>query len=418
MKRKNTALLIASLFIGLSACASTKYNTGSYVYIDITNPGKVSRSNVPVTVSIDSLTSRFKHYTNQRIGVFDGGKIIATQIDDQNRDGKADEVSFLVDLKGGETKRLMARILPPSEKIKNHEKEVYADLRHRKKLEDGREETRRDTAIWSTKDDMYNKVWLHGIVFESGPIAYRAYFNDKQTIDVYGKRESRLELPITQWHTTEKQAAEGYGDDVLLVGNSVGVGTFKGWDGQQALHATQYGKRTQRLVATGDLRNVIEIELNDWEYQGKKIDARMRFIQYARHRDVKVEVYFSPSAEGLAFCSGVQTFPEDYRVTLTDNNLVGCWGKGYPQKDTVKYSQKETVGLGVAASSAYSNGRKDDTLNRLLVLMPKDNKIEYWFTACSLKERKGYANADEWFRHLNEWKEEVLHPVAVSIREK
>jgi hypothetical protein len=418
MKRKKTGLLTACLLIGLSACASPKYNAGSYVYIDITNPSEKSRADVPITLRMDSIVPLLRHYTNQRIGIFDGSRILPTQFDDMNRDGKADEIAFLIDLKGHETKRLMARIVPPSEKIKNYEKEVYADLRHRKKLEDGREETRPDTAISSDKDDMYNKVWLHGILFESGPIAYRAYFNDKQTIDIYGKYENRLELPITQWHTTAKQLAEGYGDDVLLVGNSVGVGTFKGWDGTKALHTTKYGRRTQRLVATGDLRNTVEIELKDWEMQEHRFDARIRFTQYARHRDVKVEVFLSPTSDGLTFCSGVQTFPEEYRVTPVEDNLVGCWGKGFPQKDTVKYSHKETVGLGLAVPSSYSKGRCDDPLNRLILMSPKENKIEYWFTACSIKEKKGYTSATEWFSYLNEWKEEVLHPVRISYRIK
>ena len=183
----------------------------------------------------------------------------------------------MVNLKAEEKIRLVARLLPPNFKQPNFEKGVYAFLGHREKKSDGTQIITPDTAISSDKDNMYNKVAQHGIAFESGPIAYRIYFNKKQTIDIYAKPTPRLELPITGWYPTADQLKKGFGDDVLLVGNSVGVGTFKGWNGKEATHVEKMSRRTQRIVTTGSLRNIIEIELRDY-----LIDRVLKEVPYTR----------------------------------------------------------------------------------------------------------------------------------------
>lgn len=412
-------LLTAALFISALCFGAPKYNPGSFVYIDVENKADFARTDVPVVVKIDSITSKLKHYTNQRICLFINDKEINTQFDDTDGDGKKDEVAFMLNLKAGQKQRVMARIVPTSYNVKNYEQEVYSVLMHRTKNADNTETTRPDTAISSDKDDMYNKVYLHGMVFESGPVAYRVYFNNKQTIDVYGKVKSRLEIPITQWHTTNKQLSEGYGDDILLVGNSVGVGTFKGWSGSEAIHTDAFGKRTQRIVSKGHLRNIMELELNDWEYQGQKINAKIRYTQYARHRDVQVDVFLSDNAKGMSFCSGVQKFPEDMRFSSDENNLVAMWGKGFAQKDTVKHPNKETVGMAVAIAPEYSDGIKEDPLNQLIIMKPgENNSIRYFFQAFWLKEQNGFKTPDEYFNYTKQWKKNVLAPVSVTFSTK
>ena len=82
----------------------------------------------------------------------------------------------------------------------------------------------------STQNDMYHKLHHHGPAFESEYAAYRIYFDNKQTIDTYGKKRPRLELAETMWYPSDEQLAAGYGHDNLRVFGSVGVGTLKGWD--------------------------------------------------------------------------------------------------------------------------------------------------------------------------------------------
>ena len=74
----------------------------------------------------------------------------------------------------------------------------------------------------SEKNDMYHKLHHHGPAFESEYAAYRIYFDNKQTIDTYGKKRPQLELAETMWYPSDEQLSRGYGHDNLRVFGSGG----------------------------------------------------------------------------------------------------------------------------------------------------------------------------------------------------
>lgn len=401
------------------ALSAADFNPGTYAYITVQNPTDVARKDCPVVINIKDITAKFKKYTGQQIGIFDGSKYIYQQYDDLNKDGKPDEVAFMLDLKAKESKKLLVRMLPPKFETPNFEKEVYTQMV--RKVKTGDVETKEMvTEASSDKDDMYKQMHHHGVAFETDLIAYRLYFDKKQTVDVYGKIKPKLEIAESQWYPTEDQLTKGFGDDILKVGSSVGVGTFKGWDGTQALHFEEMARRTQRIVATGSLRNVVEMEVKGWKYQGKTIDATIRCIQYAHHRDVEVQVQFNADlTDSLIFCTGVQKMEEE--KLYTDNaGLVGIWGTAMPMPEPEKEKYgKQTVGLGVVVPAEFAKMQAADTRNHLVLLSNnKTTAIRYYFTAAALKEKKGYKTADEFFKYLESWKTEVLNPVVVSLSEK
>ncbi len=416
MKRFPLILFLVLCF--LPSFAKNDLNPGTFVYADIRNNTPSPRLAYPVVLSFDSVIAHFKHYNGQPIGAFIGNKQIDLQADDLNHDGKTDELVFLIDLKPGKSERVMLRMLPPAFKQQNFEKQVYAYLAHRVKYEDGRQLITPDTMITSTANDMYNSVALHGMVFESGPIAYRVYFNNKSTTDIYTKVKPNLEIAQTQWHTTlAEQQSKLLGGDVLLVGNSVGVGTFREWDGFYAKHTDNFARRTQRVITTGNLRNVVELEVQGWQVANKTIDAKIRYTQFAQHSDVQVDVYLSPNAQGLTFCSGVQKFPENTSYYApVGKPLIAIWGTGYPEKDSVKYNMKQTVGLSFVADKPYNLGEVEDFDNHLFILTPDaDNHIRYYFNAQSLRQQDAAKTPDAFFKSSDSWMQQILAPLKVTL---
>jgi hypothetical protein len=409
--------LIASLAVQLSF-AQKDLNPGTFCFITIENPDNFARKNCPVVIQVNDITAKFKKYNNQRIGLFEGNTEIQTQFDDLNKDGKADEVAFLIDLPAKGKVKLYARMLPPNFEIKNYKKELFAELIKKEKVDSTYKLTMVQEAS-SDKDDMYNKVHHHGVAFESEQIAYRLYFDKKQTVDVYAKVTPRLEIPVTQWYPTEKQMASGWGADIVKVGSSVGVGTFKGWDGNEAQHFDQVSKRTQRIVVAGNVRNVVEIEVEGWQYAGKSIHAKIRYIQYARHRDAQCQVLFDPDfKDSLTFCTGVFK-PNDEKYYTDKSNLVGSWDWTFPEPDdTIKY-KRQTIGCGVYVPVKYAKSLAEDKRNHLILLSNNGTPyLTFYLTAAGLLEKKGYKTPDEFFKYQEEWKKEMASEVSVTISEK
>ncbi|MDR2840565.1 MAG: DUF4861 domain-containing protein [Paludibacter sp.] len=399
MKTKIILVLFLFCSINVSFAKSLKIN--------VQNPNSVLVTNAPVVVKLSSLTS-LKNNQLSQLAVYLNGKQISSQLDDLNGDGTPDELVFLVDLAAGEKKSIVLKTISEKNRIK-FPREVYADLIIKEK--DG---TRKFVSEASSdKNDMYNRMHHHGIAFESALIAYRIYFDNKSTIDVYGKRKAQLEVETTGWYPNDEQLKNGYGDDILLVNSWVGVGTVKGFDGAKTLHVENFDRRTQRIVSQGNIRTVSEIDVQGWQYEGKKIDLKVRYIMYARHRDALCEISANADIDNLT--TGVQQIGGG--ELLKDNNLVGSWGSWYPQGDTVKY-KKETAGLGVYVPNQDVSTKIYPILSGVdnLVVFPvkKNTTFSFYLTSVSAKEEFcPIKSANDFFEYLKTW-QQSLKPIEVK----
>ncbi len=183
------------------------------------------------------------------------------------------------------------------------------------------------------------------------------------------------------------------------------MGTVKGWNGKKATHIDKFDKRSQRIVTTGNLRTIVESEVEGWLYENKKINIKVRYTLYARHRDAICEVTASEDIDNLA--TGVQTIAGGPTFAAT-KGLLGSWGTDYPVTDTLKY-EKQTCGLGVFVPMPYAGKQVSEGLNNL-ILMPykKGELLRFFITAAAQKEENTtFASAEQFFNYLRQWKNEL-----------
>lgn len=264
----------------------------------------------------------------------------------------------------------------------------------------------RDT-LYSFQDDMYRKLHHHGPAIESERAAYRVYFDKKQTIDTYGKKQPQLELRRSMWYPTDEQLAAGFGHDNLRVFGSIGVGVLKGWDPMQGmLHITDFERREARVLAKGPVRAIMEMRVEGWNYGGRKIAMTSRYILYAGHSDVRVENRIEGDFEGLLFTTGVMKML-DTKV-LRGERAVAQIGCDHPENDYDKWP-KETVALAAALPDGVRIvSKEDDKTSYLFQVTPDaEGRIDYVF--------------DMWWRKSS-WladrsDDELLSGVLESVRE-
>lgn len=135
------------------------------------------------------------------------------------------------------------------------------------------------------------------------------YYDHRQTVDIYGKPRKGLILEATQFYPDSAQLAAGMGDDVLWVGDTYGLGALRGWDGSRSLQLDSVRWRTQRVVAEGPLRAIVEVE--DLGYVPapglKPVNMVIRYTLYAGHRDVDVDVTFDRDVSAYRLPRGLST---------------------------------------------------------------------------------------------------------------
>ena len=258
------------------------------------------------------------------------------------------------------------------------------------------------------REDTYHSLHHHGVAVESEQMAYRIYFDKKQTIDVYCKKKPQLELAQSHWYPNDSLLALGYGDDILRVSGTVGVGSVKYWNGKKHVHIEPVAERSQRIVSRKKDQATIEVAVKGWEVEGKDVEMTTRYTMQAGHRDMRCDVSISESVEGL--CTGVQTIPAKganqnssiSNIQLPNGTLLVSWGTDWPVNDTVKYA-KETVGLAVFIPKAYAGEIVQDQSNLLCLL--KGSTPHFYLTACgATKENHPVAtSATEWYEYLRNW---------------
>ena len=306
----------------------------------------------------------------------------------------------------------------------------------------------------SKSNDTYHSFHHHGVAVESEQMAYRIYFDKKQTIDIYCKRTPRLELATSYWYPDDSLLALGYGDDILRVSGTVGVGSVKYWNGKKHVHIDPVAERSQRIVRQSRNEATIEVADKGWQIEGKNVDMTVQYTLRAGHRDMRCDVTLSEPVQGL--CTGVQSIPATNATVeyltgeadlstkwsvreavrqhsywlcdqLTNGVLLASWGTDWPVNDTVKYA-KETVGLAVFIPNEYAGELVHDQSNKLCLLrlsgseragltakrsnsaalqQPEGRSYHlHFYLTCvgATKEEHPVAtNASEWIDYLRRW---------------
>ena len=405
-----TASLIIFVWLLCSSYmyAQTAPQTAAYS-IEVVNSWDKAQTDAPIVIKLSELKSRFRI---QSAVVKDGDVEIPSQLDDLNGDSKADELVFVIDMPAN-GRKVLSVTFSADKTAKVYPARVFATMLVRDAGKQKHAPVQSVTAPGTT--DFYNMLYGHGPMFESELAAYRIYFNPKQTVDPYGKFKKGLELEESRFYPTDEQLAHGFGNDVLMVGNSCGIGTLKGWDGTKATHIEPVTFRTERILAYGPVRTITDVEVKDWQYQGKELTMTNRYILYAGHRDLLVETFFDQPLEEETFCTGVQNIMGGETLSYSDHKgLIGSWGRYWPVTDTAKYA-KETIGIATYVPQKYIREEVTDKDNFLYTLSaPGSNRFHHYTMFAACKETFGYPTPEAWFAYMQEWKEALEHPVSIS----
>jgi hypothetical protein len=394
IKKKLFLLILATLPLSMYAQKS--------IDVTIINNGKGNYENLPFVLDL----KKYDANTHSAVVLMNGTEI-PCQLDDTNGDGTYDELCFIADIDKKMTKKFIIN-LSETGKPKNYPSKVYVEMMlENKKI---KEANKQDLYISNLSVERgVNPYWMihhHGAAFESELAAYRIYFDHRQTVDIYGKVNKGLELKATQFYPDKQQKDNGSGDDVLWVGNTLGLGTLRGFDGSKPLMLEDVEKRSQRIIANGPLRTIVEVKDNGWRPDSTKepIDMTTLYTLYAGHRDCSVDITFSRPANGYRFCTGLINVKNS--TEYSDNKgLRGCWGKDWPvsAKDSVGHKQ-ETVGLGIYIPENYViKELPADKDNYPFIVGTSTDRLHYDITFGSDNENFGYHNSKEWFKYLSEW---------------
>ncbi len=393
----------------LFACQANAQVT---IQLQLTNPTKMERTDAPVVVNL----SEYNDVRSAMVTI--DGVEQPCQLDDLDQDGRFDELAFVTDFTKKQKKDAIVTLFNNGEP-RQYAPRTYAEMVMRNSKV--KEKNKHDIYISSitvdketANNNSYNILHHHGVAFESELIALRIYLDQRQTLDLYGKFHEGLELKETQFYTSDEQKQQGYGDDVLWVGNTFGLGAMRGWDGTAPTLLSDYQRRTQRILATGPVRTIVEVKDDGWRVTPTALPVNMtiRYTLYGGHRDIDVDVTFNRNVPDLQFSTGIINVKNSEEFSDKDG-LRACWGTDWPATDTLKW-KRETVGLAIYMPAKYRVKEMEaNTDNYAYVVKADGNKIHYSLSYTSDNEDFGYHSAKTWFDFVKLWRKQLEAPIEV-----
>lgn len=394
------------------------------VHVTVKNNCNVDKRNEPVAVKLKDIT-KLKFQVKDAAITLNGSKI-ERQLDDMDGDFATDEVFWTTDIKAHESQTFDVTLCSEETSDDAQEQHIYSVLQIRDKKDLHPNVLKIEAP---SESNIFNDVYMHGITIESELVGYRIYFDERQNIDLYGKKLQRLELAKTQFYTSAEQLAEDYGTDVLWAGKAIGCGSFKRYmNGEPTNWLGNLQKvRGERILTRGPLRTVVEVyDLGD-KNGDKLYNVHQYYTLVAGHRDLKVDVICEGDTRGQQFCTGVQkvgvTATDSVRMghnpegILREDGIVASWGCDYPDMGKKQLWGPEAIGMAVYMPEKYIKDKNETDINYIYVVEPDSkNEIHYWTGFCCAKEKVGYKNAKEWFGSMDEWKESCDKPVDIKVK--
>ncbi len=407
-------MMFAALMMTAAIASAAEEKT---LTLTVENTLGTARTDVPVVVKLNRVA-----FNVVDAEVKSGGREIPSQIDDLDRDLRNDELVFVADFAAKEKKTISVKLYSEKQKERNYPRRTYGDMIMRDTKTKKKNEFRSYIHSLSAPEnvDAFHLLHHHGADFESELTAYRVYFDQRQTYDLYGKKNKQLELEASQFYPTDEQLAAGYGDDVLWAGQTVGLGALRGWNGTKTTMVSPVASRGQRMVVSGPVRTIVELTDDAWQLNGETFNMRQHVIIYAGHRDCEVHAWLDTPAPKAQFATGVINLNGE--VYSNHKGLVGDWGGNWPNgaKDSIAGKPKIVVGLAVSVPQQYVVSEPQSEKDQYIYALSTKggNYLTYNMAFTCDKETFGYKTAKEWFAWMKQWRKELDNPLKIVVKEQ
>lgn len=357
------AIMLCTITLLLVAITGTSAQS---VKISVTNPSGVRRTNEPVVVPWNELQNVFGSKDLVRLRLVDRQhRSLPFQIDDLDGDGNLDEMVFQIslDARGTQAVTLTTErdsLAPPIGPLRT-------DAANYKRIAGKSQPIDDDDGPGSLRRESHYP--FDGVGWESELIAYRLYLDERNSIDVQGKRLPGLHWNFIGSSGVDYQKDAYWGVDVLHVGAALGIGGFGFWVNDTVAHPYRLDRRHTRIVARGPVRCVVRVEYKGWDIGKEKIDITSFLSQYAGDRFTENRLVLH-SGESQTIATGIVKHARGKVSWNSTKSVLQTFGRQSRSGDNLQ--------LALAFVPAAVIEKREDSPNHLVLLkIRKETPLRY-----------------------------------------
>ncbi|MDR3709449.1 MAG: glycoside hydrolase family 88 protein [Capsulimonadaceae bacterium] len=159
-----------------------------------------------------------------------------------------------------------------------------------------------------------------GLGWESDRVAWRLYFDKRNAVDLYGKRQPGLSLDYFARPDVNYENDSPFGRDIFWNGPvATGIGSLCACVNGHVVRVSDVTLRKWKIVADGPVRAIAEVDYTGWNVGGRSVDMTNRFTIWAGQHWFKNDIS-ATNAAGLTFVTGLPGKPG---VTLSNSAAAG-----------------------------------------------------------------------------------------------
>jgi unsaturated chondroitin disaccharide hydrolase len=362
---------LAALLAAVSARALYAESHVKVIKLAVTNPSGQARPAEDIVVPIAALKQIAPDFgaaaaivtTSAAATLEEDARTLETlelpsEADDLDGDGKYDELAFQIDL------------APRQTRIVNI---AYGDAPTLLRIR-----TR-----YPKRTDARFAAHYEGPGWESEQAAWRLYFDKRNAIDLYGKRRPGLYLELFAAPEYVYHQESAYGRDIYGIGKALGPGGIGVLVDAKAAPVAEVSERKWRVVASGPVRSIVELDYKGWKIAGQTVDLVSRITQWAGEHGFEHAIRIR-GAEGLDLVTGLPKKPVEMLQAGNEAvRVLGTWGHQVVlsgNKAQAEDLPDENLGVAVLIPAAMAGSKGDDGVNFLIHIRPQ-NGAANWYSA-------------------------------------
>src|SRR5437764_1122110 len=288
---------------------------------------------------------------------------LPSQADDLDGDNKYDELVFQIGLKPRQTRIVTI---------------AYGEPATMQRLRS--DYPKRTAAKFTMKFD--------GLAWESEATAWRIYFDQRNAIDIWGKRRPGLYLEMFGAPEYVYHWESPLGRDIYRIGDAIGIGAVAALVDGKVVKVSDVAERKWRIISAGPVRVVVELTYKSWKVGGREVNLTSRMTQWAGKHGFEHQVT-AENADGLTLVTGIVRQPglqeKVFKPSASEPALVRAWWghqveEAGPPATATHMLPDQSLGLAIIAPGVQSKTVADDPLNLLVQPQFENGKANWYVT--------------------------------------
>jgi Domain of unknown function (DUF4861) len=247
--------------------------------------------------------------------------------------------------------------------------------------------------------------------WENDKVSFRFYLDDRNIIDVNGKKTSSIVLPavgVDNFDSYHKMAL--WGMDNMRVGKALGLGTVASWDGTKTRHVDTRDSTFCAVVADGKLRSQIKTVYYGWETDKAKSTLTSLISLDGGSRASKVELLLANP--GIQLATGI--IKDKTAEYISPEKTDGDWT--YIATFGKQSLNDDNQGLAVFARKSQIEKITTDELNYVIVFKPQSTQVEYYIMPTWELDKEPVVTKNDFLKCIDQVLNRLNNPVKIKIK--